>query len=725
MTETHSTFSETWERLASLRPRLLPSVNVHRQHFRGALWYVLQNPASNEYFRLSDGAYHFAAMLDGRRSVIQVWRLCTDTFKDVAPTQGEVVELLTRLHAANLLQGVAAPDAEALFRRHRSRRWREVKGFVRNFLFIRIPLWDPDRFLDRWVPVLGKIFTGYGFALWGAIIIAGLWAVGGHTKDLTRQAAGVLDPQNVPLLYLALVLLKIFHEMGHAFACKRFGKLSGAGGEVHQMGVTLLVFTPLPFVEASSAWAIRSKWHRIMVGASGMLVELAIAALAAILWTYTAEGTSLHALAYNVMFIASVSTLIFNGNPFLRYDAYYIRLDLIEIPNLDSRSKAYLSFLIKRRLWGLTGAHDPSHSPGERVWLVIYAVAALIVRITVSAGIVIFLGSRFFMLGIGVGMFMAITWLLLPLRNLLRHLAIAPELEGVRIRAVTATGAIGVLLATVVGLWPAPDRLRIEGVVEPVSYAIIHMKTDGFVEDFLASGRQTGPQGPVLISAASPVLKSRYDQLEAEYHRLQIQLKHARSREPAAVQITEEKLAAMQEQMDRSRQELANLKLRPPIKGTWVAPDIDRMRGQYLKQGTRVGTVADLDRLRIRAVAGQTVAAQVIREARPMVDIRVKGQPDRSLRGRIETIIPAGQDRLPSVALGFAGGGSIRTTLDDPEGRQTAEPFFEILVAPQTAAHMLLMPGQSMVLRLETVPKPLIVQAYKSLQQLFQMRFQV
>lgn len=724
MTETNSTFSETWDRVANLCPRLLPAVNVHRQHFRGALWYVLQNPINNEYFRLSDGAYHFTAMLDGRRSVGQVWQRGVDAFGEAAPTQGEVVELLSRLHAANLLQGDVAPDTEALFSRYRSRRWREVKGFVRNFLFIRIPLWDPDRFLDRWVPVIGKLFTGYGFALWGAIILAGLWAVGGHTNDLTRQAAGILDPQNVPLLYLALVMLKVFHEMGHAFACKQFGKLAGTGGEVHQMGVTLLVFTPLPFVEASSAWAIRSKWHRILVGASGMLVELAIAAVAAIIWTQTAEGTTLHAVAYNVMFIASVSTLIINGNPFLRYDAYYILLDLIEIPNLDSRSKAYLAFLVKRKLWGLKRAHDPSHTSGERAWLLVYAVVALIVRITVSAGIVVFLGSRFFMLGIGVGMFMVITWVLLPLGNLLRYLATATELVRVRTRAVATTVAIGMLLATGLGLWPVPDRLRIEGVVEPVSYAVIHMKTDGFIEDFLASGRQTGPQGPALISAASPVLESRFDQLAAELHRLQVQLKHARSQEPAAVQITKEKLAALGEQMERNQQELESLKLTPPIRGTWVAPDIDRMRGLYLKQGARVGTVADLDRLRIRAVAGQTIAAQMIREARPLVAIRVKGQPDRMLRGRIETIIPAGQERLPSVALGFAGGGSLRTTLEDPEGRQTAEPFFEILVVPETPGNMRLMPGQSMVLRLETAPKPLIVQAYKSLQQLFQRRFQ-
>ena len=253
------TIIESWYRVADLTPRLLGAVNVQRQHFRGHIWYVLQNPASNDFFRLSAPAYHFAAMLDGRRTVNEVWRTCMERFGDAAPTQGEVVHVLSRLYAANLLQGEFAHDAEELFQRYRKRRWREVRSLLSNFLFIRVPLWDPDRFLDRWVGVFGKLFTVYGWFIWAAIVVAGLWTLGGHARDLTRQASGVLNPENLPLVYIALVIVKLFHEMGHAFSCKQFGKQSGTGGEVHQMGVMFLVFAPLPYVDASSAWALRDK----------------------------------------------------------------------------------------------------------------------------------------------------------------------------------------------------------------------------------------------------------------------------------------------------------------------------------------------------------------------------------------------------------------------------------------------------------------------------------
>lgn len=718
------TFSESWYRVSELTPRLLGTVSAQRQHFRGVRWYVLQDPANNQYFRLNDAAYHFVAMFDGRRTVSQVWRICTERFGDAAPTQGEVIQLLCQLHAANLLQGNLAPDAEALFKRHQKRVWREVKGAVGNLLFVRIPLWDPDRFLNRWVGVVGKMFSVTGAILWAGTLSVGLWSVGGHVHALAAKAAGVLDPENLPLLYTALVLVKLIHELGHAFACKHFGRAAGTGGEVHQMGVTFMVFTPLPFVDASSAWALRDKWHRIVVGAGGMLAELAIAAIAAILWVRTADGTTVHAIAYNVMFIASISSLAFNGNPFLRYDAYYILLDVLEIPNLESRSKLYVRYLVKRYLWGMDKAFDPSHTSGEKGWLIFYAVASTVCRVVIFAAIALFLMDMFFSIGVLLSAILVVRWVLLPVGSFIRYLVTGRELVRHRERALLTSALAVCFLFVTFGLVKMPDRCRVEGMVEPREYSVIHMKTAGFVRQALDSGARTGPEGPGLIDATSPELEAKRDRLLAEYRRLQVTRQSAQTKEAAAAQIMAEKISALEEQIERTEQELDALALKSPIPGVWVAPDVDRITAMYLDQGRRIGVVADLSDLRIRAIASQKVASRLIEDARPGVAIRVKGRPDIELFGRIETVVPAGQERLPSAALGYSAGGSTRIDLEDPTGRRAAEPFFEILVAPSIPESITLRPGQSMALRFETSPKPLLVQGWRSLLQLFQRRFQ-
>lgn len=718
------TFSESWYRVSNLTPKLHNAVNVQRQQFRGVPWFILQNPVNCSFFRLNEAAYNFIALLDGRRTVSRVWQICLERFGDAAPTQGEVIQLLCQLHDANLLHGNMAPDSESLFKRQRKRVWREAYSSFGNLFFIRIPIWDPDRFLGQWVGAVGHLFSLAGLVLWLVLIFAGLWSLADHATTLTAKAHDVFNPGNLPMLYIAILMVKLIHELGHGFSCKHFGRKTGAGGEVHQMGLTFLFFTPLPYVDASSAWSLRNKWHRILVGASGMLAELAMAAAAAIMWTHTADGSAVNAIAFNIMLIASLSSLAFNGNPFLRYDAYYILMDLLEIPNLDSRSKLYVIYLVKRYLWGLNRVLDPSHNAGERRWLVFYAIASTMCRVVIFASIALILMNRFVSVGILLAAVLVIRWWAQPIIRLIRYLITSNELLRHRSRALITTAVMGGTLFISFGLVKMPDRCRIEGVVEPHNYSVIHMKTTGFVKTVLESGTRTAPDGPELVYASNRELEANLTQLQAEKRRLLVSRRSAQTKEAAGVQIFDEKIAALEEQIARTRQDLESLTLRSPIAGVWVAPEAEGLIATRLDQGQRVGVVADLDYLLIRAVASQQVASRLIEDARSHVNLRVKNRPDIELSGKIEEIIPAGQKQLPSAALGYAAGGSMRIDAEDSTGRRAAEPFFEIIVAPSLTPTIVLRPGQTMVLRFETSPKPLLVQGWRTLLQLFQKRYQ-
>ena len=718
------TFSESWYRVAELRPRLRATVQIFRQHFRGQMWHVIQDPSSNQFFRLNEAAYRFVGMLDGKRTVADVWKACNEEMGDAAPTQGEVIQLLGQLYTSNLIHAEMPPDAQGLFNRYQKRVNREVKGYLSNLLFIRVPVFDPDRILDELLPAVRWIFSWIGLVVWAVLIAVAGYFVLGRAGELAAPAANILDPANLPLMMASFWIVKILHEFGHGFACKKFGRDQGIGGEVHTMGLMFLVFTPLPYVDASSAWAFRSKFHRVIVGMGGMIIELGVASIAAIIWARTGPGT-LHAISYNIMFIASVSTLLFNANPLLRYDGYYILSDLLEIPNLSNRAKEYMYYLVKRYAWGVKRARNPAHSTGERVWFVTYGLASTAYRVVIVSAILLFVASKLFFLGLILAVGALAAWLLVPLGKLLKYLAVSGELARVRGRAMATVAGAAALLIGGLGFIPAQDRSRVEGVVEPLRLAFVHPLSDGFVREVTPSGQHVTPGDSVLIVAENPELEAQLKMLLAERRGLEARMRKDQLESIAAAQSLAKALAALDQQIADVRRQLADLRLRPPIAGRWISPEVERLSGSYVTRDQRIGLVAS-DEVVIMAVAGQDISARTYEEVEKghRVEIRVKDRPDLYLGGSVLERMPAGQSVLPSAALGYAMGGSVQTAMDDPEGRKTQEPIFIIRITPDEGGVRLLS-GERVIVRMSGRPKPLAVQWWRAILQLVQRRFHV
>ena len=753
------TFSESWYRVAELRPRLRPTVQIHRQHFRGQTWHVVQDPSNNQFFRLNDAAYRFVALLDGRRNVAEVWKLCNEQLGDNAPTQNEAIQLLGQLFVSNLLLSEVPADTQSLFNRYSKRVRREVQGYLMNLLFIRIPLIDPDHFLNRWVGLFGKLFSMPGMILWAMIVVIGLYHVGGRIGELWDMASmygameGILSMDNLPLLYACFAVVKVCHEFGHAFACKRFGRQEGSGGEVHVMGIMFLVFAPFPYVDASSSWAFRSKWRRIVVGAGGMIVELIIASIAAVIWANTDPSSVANKLAYNVMFVAGVSTLLFNGNPLLRYDGYYILSDLLEIPNLAQRSKQYLYYLVRKYAWGVKQARQVAHTRGEKAWMVGYGIASTIYRVFICAAILLFIADQLFMLGAVLAVAATITWVFVPLGKFVHYLATSGELHRVRSRAVVSTV---VVLGGVVGgltMIPAPDYIEAVGVAEPTRLMPVYASGSGFVPFELDGGGLPYLPTDSIVRPGQVLLVTRDREREIVLDKLLKDVQDLESKEKAAQYEFEKrelrkKIEFRKKDVQSVRDELARLDIRAPAEiasdglapstaqalapstgespgsggaaMVWVSPNIDRLRNAYITKGDAVGTLASLDDMVIRVVATQDVPlADLLDDVR----IRAKGNPDIEQGGRIIQKLSAARQDLPSPALGYAAGGDVETDPQDKEGVRALKPFFEVRVRPDRPQD--LRPMQRVVVRMRLPDKPLAHQWWRMLQQLVQKKFHV
>jgi len=713
------TFSESWYRVANQRISLRAHAQCHRQMFRGQEWYVVRDPFTNRFFRLRPAAYEFVARLRSTRTVQETWEECVELSPDDAPGQEDVIQLLAQLYHANLLHYDVPADSAKLFERYKSMRQRETTAKLLNVMFAHFPLLDPDAFLVRLMPLARLVIGPLGALVWLAVVGFALKLGIEDFPALRQQSQGVLSAGNLPLLYAALVVLKAAHEFGHAFACRRFG------GEVHTMGVMLLIFTPLPYMDATSSWSFRSRWKRVFVGAAGILVEVFAAGCATLVWAKTAPGT-VHSLAYNVIFIASVSTLLFNGNPLLRFDGYYILSDLIDIPNLHQQCWRHLTHLVERYAFGYRKSYSPAESWGEAAWLLFYGLASRVYRIFVFVRILLFVADRFLLAGIIMFGVCIVSWLVVPTSKFVRSLLTSPHLDRSRPRAIAVSAAVVTALVLSLYYLPYPDRFRAPGVVEAGEFADVIAESPGAVAQILTPSGQLVRSSQPLIRLHNPDLARDIALTQARLAENAARLRLALAEMPAdtrsvrgRIRVIERELALLEFQQNR-------LIVTAPRDGVWVSPTLDEMQGVWLDRGTGIGHVLDTSAFRFAAVVTQEEASRLFADEIVDAQVRVRGCAHVPVEVTSRRVIPAEQTVLPSAALGWFGGGDVAVDVQSAGGRKTVEPFFEVrtsLAAPPE--QLVLLHGRSGKIRFELPPRSLLAQWYRKARQLLQKRYQI
>jgi putative peptide zinc metalloprotease protein len=710
-------FSPSWYRVAGLMPRLRSHVQIHRHDYRGQTWYILQDRSTEKYHRFSPAAYLFIGLMNGKRTIQELWDLATNRLGDDAPGQEEVVQLLSQLHAADAIQCDVPPDtAELLQRRERQQRRVWQKRLFSIFAW-QFPLFDPERMLQAGVGLIRPFVSWWGAVLWLSLVAPAAILAVVHWSDLTKDVLDqIMAPQNLLVLWLLFPIIKVLHEFGHAFAVKVFG------GEVHEMGVMLLVLTPVPYVDASGSSAFRSKWHRILVGGAGMGVELILASFAMFIWLSAEPGT-VKVLAYNTILIAGISTLIFNANPLLRFDGYYMLADYLEIPNLRSRANQYLGYLCERYLFGRKDAQAPPSARGERPWFVTYSVTSFVYRIFVVAAILLFLTDQFLVLGLIFAILTGLTWVAFPIGKGLGYLLGSPRLRRVRPRALTVTAAVLAAVVGLVCLAPVPFRTRAEGVVWIPDEAFVRAAQDGFVRDVVAAPGSRVHVGDVLIVCQDPELEAEERLLAA---RLQEVLSRIRQKVPedlVKAQILEEERKYYEESLRRTREKAAELTLRSRAEGTFVLPKVDDLPGHFVKHGELLGHVVELSTVTVRTIVGQT-DIDLIRHETQGVDVRVAERLSETLPARVARLVPAASEELPSPALGSEGGGKVPMDPRDPKGQKAMRRMFQIDLQLPTD-HRVLNVGGRVYVRFDHGWEPLAFQWYRDVRQLFLSRFNV
>jgi len=710
-----SLYSPSWYRVAELRPRLRGHIRIHRHHYRGETWYVLEDRASGRMHRFNPIAHYLIGLMDGRRSVQELWDGAAARFGDDAPTQQDMIGLLGQLHAGDVLQTEVAPDVAELLRRSRKLKRRDFMQKYLSPLALRIPLFDPDRFLERWLPWYRPLFGFWGAAVWLAVVGAAAALAAVHWKELSQDMTDqLLLPHNLVLLALVFPIIKLLHELGHACATKAWG------GEVHDMGVMLLVLMPVPYVDASSSTAFREMRRRAVVGAAGMVVELFLASLALFLWLQ-AEPGMFRAILYNVMVIAGVSTVIFNGNPLLRFDGYYILSDLLQIPNLRQRGTRYLTHLVETRAFGVRSAGFDA-AQEERGWLAVFTVASFVYRILVMVAIALFIATQYFIVGVLLALFVVATSLVWPVIKGANFVLSNPKLGRRRGRAVAVAGGATALAAALLFLVPLPLWTLAQGVTWAPPDATVFAGADGFVRQVSAASGSPVRRGATLLVTEDPLLELRTRVLEAQVRLLSIRAHAELQLDRVRSELTREELVAAEAELALARERGSELVIRSPAEGVFLLPSAEDLPDRFLRKGQQVGYVVRPDVITVKALVQQEDADLVFAHTQ-RAEVKRAGARFETLEAVMKRQVPQATTRVPNPALSTQAGGVVAM---DPRESQTPtalQGWFEIeLELPATRTYTV---GERVYVRFEHGWEPVGFRLYRSVRQLFMKRFVV
>lgn len=707
------TFSPFWHRVRAMKPRLRSHVEITRQHYRGRRWHVVHDPTSNQFYRLNPIAHDLVGTLDGTRDVETAWKLSLTKFGDAAPTQNEVIQLISQLYSANLLSVDNSPETEQLLRRGRERLKKKIAQQAIGIMYFKIRLFNPDRLLTLCEPVVRPVLNIGGFLAWLAFVVAAAISVLPEWDKLTKGFDNAMSPANLWMVPLVFVVLKGFHEFGHGVICKRFG------GQVPEFGAMLLVMLPSPFVDASSCWSFKSKWQRIAVGGGGMIFELFLASIAAFVWLWAHQtgrsGEVVTQLAYNAMLTASVSTVLFNANPLMRFDGYYMLADLLEVPNLAQRSNKMLQHVIQKYVFRLENLVPPSSLAGERGILIVYGILSMAYRVFLFITITLYVMGQFFALGLVLAAWTAAAWFIVPVAKFFHWLATSPSLGEHRGRTVLVSLALILLGGVVLGVIPMPDRRRGGGVIESVQRSGVFFGTDGFVT--IVHKRPGDPvnAGEAILTLENPELLDRLSTIRTQRKEFEVQERGALAEgQPGAATLARERIQVADENIVELNRRVDELVVRSPQEGVVVGTDPDRLAGAYAKRGQPVCEVLDPSRVRVAATMDQHQGSWLFSTPpdRYIAQVRLLSKVDTVLDAANVRPVPAGQSRLPSAALGFKGGGQVEIDPRDETGREAKRPQFTVRMDAAVPAELaaLVAPGERVKVRFKLEPKPLLVQ---------------
>lgn len=648
------------------------------QTYLGRRYLVFKNPIGLSYYRLPLAHAEAAEKFDGTKTFAAVWaelRVANRYWKALPEERalGELYALAQQLASSGLLRvkgGSAVARAKQL-KKFKQSRWFEIS--MGHVLYFRKSLFDPDGLLTTMVPWFRWAFTRTALVLTLALFAVTLFAIFRHWDSIATQSVNFFTIENLALTWVIFFGVKIIHEFGHGVTCKRFG------GEVHEMGFMFILFTPYLFCNVSDSW-LADKRARIAVTSAGIFVELVIACAATWLWLVLQPGL-LKQMCLNTMILCSVSTVLFNANPLLKFDGYYILTDLLEIPNLKQKSNTYVTQWAQRVFLGIRQARSRLMAFELNPLFGIYAVLSYLYGWFIVYNISLLMFDKLKPFGLEVlsrtyvGLFL-FTSVALPIYRLARSVK---NTENLRSAATTRLRWLGLIFLCLLGLMfviPWQNTIKRMTVIE-------HLKVEPIAPLYPGFLRQLHVRDGEYVEAGQPIADLQNVDLELEKKDLELQIQLSEVKYRAAItseRADQQQLASAQKKMTEELREelkgvdarLAFLKLTAPRDGIIRTRDLANLSGRYFAKGQLICEIGEHGNLRAIIPLNEREAKRV--HAGQKVVFRLLAEPQERIEGVISALPVSPLPHFTSPSLANLYGGDVPAEQDTQNPKAQIKP---------------------------------------------------
>ncbi len=683
------------ERRKMVRLRRRSDLTIVPQRYEGRTYYVVKDPVSLRYYRFKEHEHYLLALMDGGHTMDQCQKMFEDRFRPERLRLEDLEQFGQQLLTMGLVQNDSPQAGKQLFEHRRKRIRMEWMQTLTNILYIKLPIFDPEKLLVRMLPWLWWMFT-VTFGIASALFMAAALLLVLRNFDYFYSRLPTFESyftfKNVVYIWAALGIVKIIHEFGHGLSCKAFG------GEVHEMGFLFLCFSPAMYCNVSDAWQLPNKWHRIIISFAGIYVELMIAAAATFIWWNSPSEPFLNNMCLNLMVICSVSTVLFNGNPLMRYDGYYVLADWLEIPNLRDRANRYIQNLAMEYCLGIEVPPEQYMDRWRRILFVTFAVVSYIYRWVITF-VILQVMATFLkpyklevvseLLAVGA-LGSMIGW---PMYRLIKNVKKRGRLPDMKPIRVTISASLVAIVLFVVFFIPLPvSRVRNTGVVQvqPTEIANLSIEVPGTLKELLVKEGQLVKKGQRIAVFSSQELESKLESVTAE-----------RGAKEETVRSYDEQInkeqdpvqkAGLKAQRDRYqddfqkadvaykqiKEEMARLVLRAPRNGVVInLPLIDDIGKRFgdRDQNPLFCSVGDRSKLRI-LVPLSSPDYELVKEnyfkataQKPLeATIRIQGHGDKLWAGQISQLPKQDALEIP-YELSTKGGGPVAIKPSSQQGK--------------------------------------------------------